>query len=60
LIGNNDTEHNSANKATSSVFMGSGYDGICQDRMVVPGDNIVKIPDTLDEDVAYLVVISLS
>lgn len=38
----------------NAVFMGSGYDGICQDRMVVPGDNIVKIPDTLDEDVALL------
>ena len=26
----------------NAVFMGSGYDGICQNRMVVPGENIVK------------------
>ncbi|EHJ06870.1 alcohol dehydrogenase catalytic domain-containing protein [Staphylococcus simiae] len=38
----------------NAVFMGSGYDGICQDRMVVPGENIVKIPEHLDEDVALL------
>ena len=37
----------------NAVFMGSGYDGICQNRMVVPGENIVKI-DHLDEDVALL------
>lgn len=38
----------------NAVFMGSGFDGICQDRMVVPGENIVKIPEHLDEDVALL------
>ncbi|PCF84967.1 alcohol dehydrogenase catalytic domain-containing protein [Staphylococcus intermedius] len=38
----------------NAVFMGSGYDGICQDRMVIPGENVVKIPDDLDEDVALL------
>ncbi len=34
--------------------MGSGFDGICQDQLVVSGDNVVKVPDTLDEDVALL------
>lgn len=38
----------------NAVFMGSGYDGICQDRMVVPGENLVKVPENLDEDVALL------
>lgn len=38
----------------NAVFMGSGFDGICQDRMVVPGDNVVKVPTDLDEDVALL------
>ncbi|EJJ6354943.1 alcohol dehydrogenase catalytic domain-containing protein [Staphylococcus pseudintermedius] len=38
----------------NALFMGSGYDGICQDRMVVPGENVVKIPGDLDEDVALL------
>ncbi|PHK49409.1 alcohol dehydrogenase catalytic domain-containing protein [Staphylococcus edaphicus] len=38
----------------NAVFMGSGFDGICQDRMVVPGDNVVKVPEDLDEDVALL------
>ncbi|MEB7753567.1 dehydrogenase [Staphylococcus xylosus] len=37
-----------------ALFMGSGFDGICQDQLVVPGDNVVKVPDTLDEDVALL------
>ncbi|WP_436854901.1 alcohol dehydrogenase catalytic domain-containing protein [Staphylococcus caeli] len=38
----------------NALFMGSGFDGICQDQMVVPGDNVVKIPEHLDEDVALL------
>lgn len=38
----------------NAVFMGSGYDGICQSHMVVPGDNVVKIPSELNEDVALL------
>ena len=38
----------------NAVFMGSGYDGICQSHMVVPGDNVVKIPSDLNEDVALL------
>lgn len=38
----------------NALFMGSGYDGICQSHMVVPGDNVVKIPSDLNEDVALL------
>ncbi|RIP30924.1 dehydrogenase, partial [Staphylococcus gallinarum] len=38
----------------NAVFMGSGFDGICQDRMVVSGDNVVKVPTDLDEDVALI------
>lgn len=36
------------------VFLASGYDGICQDQLVISGDNIVKIPDTLNEDIALM------
>ena len=38
----------------NAVFMGSGYDGICQSKLVIHGDNVVKIPKELNEDVALL------
>ncbi|UXR70975.1 MULTISPECIES: alcohol dehydrogenase catalytic domain-containing protein [unclassified Staphylococcus] len=38
----------------NALFMGSGFDGICQSKLVIHGDNVVKIPSDLDEDVALL------
>ncbi|PTJ78952.1 alcohol dehydrogenase catalytic domain-containing protein [Mammaliicoccus sciuri] len=38
----------------NAAFMGSGYDGICQSQLVIHGDNVVKVPEALDEDVALL------
>ncbi|GGI40363.1 alcohol dehydrogenase catalytic domain-containing protein [Mammaliicoccus stepanovicii] len=38
----------------NALFMGSGFDGICQSQLVIHGDNVVKVPDNLDEDVALL------
>ncbi|MGW7908828.1 alcohol dehydrogenase catalytic domain-containing protein [Staphylococcus pseudoxylosus] len=38
----------------NALFMGSGFDGICQSQLVIHGDNVVKLPNNLDEDVALL------
>lgn len=38
----------------NAKFMGSGYDGISQDKMVLHGDNIVKVPEGLKDDLALL------
>lgn len=42
----------------NGVFMGSGYDGIAQSYLVHPGDCLVKIPDTLSDEIAVLAEVS--
>ncbi|WP_172370107.1 alcohol dehydrogenase catalytic domain-containing protein [Sporosarcina jiandibaonis] len=42
------------NYCLESEFLGSGYDGIGQSRLVIGADNLVHVPDALKDDVAVL------
>ena len=43
-----------SNYCLESEFLGSGYDGIGQSNLVIGGDNLVRVPDELEDDVAVL------
>ena len=42
------------NYCLESEFLGSGFDGIGQSDLVIGGDNLVRIPEELEDDVALL------
>ncbi|GAB6928985.1 alcohol dehydrogenase catalytic domain-containing protein [Paenibacillus sp. JCM 10914] len=43
-----------ANYCANSKFLGSGYDGIAQSRVVVPQENAIPIPDHVPDEIAVL------
>lgn len=47
-------EGESDNYSKNGAFLGSGYDGIAQSRMVHPAQCLVKIPDELEDTFAVL------
>ncbi|HLS07715.1 alcohol dehydrogenase catalytic domain-containing protein [Lentibacillus sp.] len=42
------------NYSENSVFLGSGFDGIGQEYLVLPGENVTPIPDEIPDDIAVL------
>lgn len=42
------------NYCLNGEFLGSGYDGIGQSDLVISGENLVPVPDELEDDVAIL------
>ena len=42
------------NYCLNGVFLGSGYDGIGQSHLVIHGDNLVHVPEEVDDAVAVL------
>lgn len=42
------------NYCEKGVFLGSGYDGIGQSRIVLPSENVIPIPDGVPDDIALL------
>lgn len=42
------------NYCTAGVFLGSGYDGISQSKLVIHGNNLVKIPSEVSDEIALL------
>src|SRR5699024_124291 len=42
------------NYLPESVFLGSGYDGIAQQYLVLPPENVVSIPDNVPDEIAVL------
>jgi|SRR5690625_324714 len=42
------------NYCLEGAFLGSGYDGIGQSRLVIGGDNLVLVPNELTDDIALL------
>jgi len=42
------------NYCTNGVFLGSGYDGLAQSKLVISGSNLVKIPDEIKDEFAIL------
>ena len=42
------------NYCLNGAFLGSGYDGIGQSRLVIGGDNLVLVPNDLADDIALL------
>lgn len=42
------------NYCEDGVFLGSGYDGIAQSNLVISGDNLVLIPDEIEDNIAIL------
>lgn len=45
---------NPDNYCEEGVFLGSGYDGIGQSRLVLPEDNIFSIPKVIPDEIAVL------
>ncbi|WP_231887829.1 alcohol dehydrogenase catalytic domain-containing protein [Fictibacillus phosphorivorans] len=43
-----------ANYGEKNVFLGSGYDGIAQNRLVLPAECAIPIPDSLPNEIAVL------
>lgn len=44
----------SDNYAQNSVFLGSGFDGIGQEHLVLPAENAVPIPNNIPDEIAVL------
>jgi len=44
----------SSNYCEQGVFMGSGYDGLGQSRLVVPSENVIPIPENVPNEIAVL------
>src|SRR5699024_11111995 len=44
----------SRNYCLNGEFLGSGYDGIGQSNLVISGENLVKVPEEIDDSVALL------
>lgn len=42
------------NYCVNGVFLASGYDGISQSNLIINGENLVKIPDEIKDDIAIL------
>src|SRR5699024_9192236 len=42
------------NYCLEGEFLGSGYDGAGQSKLVISGDNLVRVPDELSDDIAIL------
>ncbi|RST72774.1 dehydrogenase [Siminovitchia acidinfaciens] len=42
------------NYCSDGVFLGSGYDGIGQSNLVIGGENLVHVPENLDDDIAIM------
>ncbi|MEN1967881.1 alcohol dehydrogenase catalytic domain-containing protein [Lentibacillus sp. N15] len=42
------------NYSQGSVFLGSGYDGIGQEHLVLPVENVIPIPDDVPNEIAVL------
>lgn len=42
------------NYCLDGEFLGSGYDGVGQSRLVIGGDNLVTVPEELPDDIAIL------
>lgn len=42
------------NYCENGVFLGSGYDGLAQSRIVLPAHNVVEIPDNIPDNIAVL------
>lgn len=42
------------NYCEEGVFLGSGYDGIGQSRLVLPSENVLVIPEDIPDDIAVL------
>lgn len=42
------------NYSENSVFLGSGYDGIGQEHLVLPAENVIPIPDDIPDTIAVL------
>jgi len=61
-LGSNSTDdhHPSKNRVVSdnylsnSLFLGSGYDGIAQQYMVLPAENLVSVPNDVPGEIAVL------
>src|SRR5699024_1622893 len=45
---------NPDNYCERGVFLGSGFDGIAQSRLVIPQENIVRIPNEIPDEIAVL------
>src|SRR5690625_5100758 len=43
-----------SNYCENGVFMGSGYDGLGQSRLVVPSENVIPIPENVPNEIAIL------
>lgn len=46
------------NYSENSAFLGSGYDGIGQERLVLPGENAIPIPRDVPDRIAVLAELS--
>jgi len=44
----------SPNYCLNGVFLGSGYDGISQSKLVINGNNLVSIPPEIEDNIAIL------
>lgn len=42
------------NYCEDGVFLGSGFDGIGQSRLVLPSENVIPIPDNIPDEIAVL------
>lgn len=42
------------NYCENGVFLGSGYDGIGQSRLVLPSQNVIRIPNNISNEIAVL------
>lgn len=48
------SEHDGSNYCSRGRFLGSGTDGLAQQRLVIPAANAVPIPDEVPDDIAVL------
>lgn len=54
LCCNNCKNGGPSNYCEKGVFLGSGYDGLAQDKLVIHGENVLKIPAEINDDIALL------
>lgn len=47
-----------SNYSNGNAFLGSGYDGIAQSRLIHPAACLVKIPDSIPDEIAVLAELS--
>jgi len=47
-------DHASDNYCVDGVFLASGFDGVAQSHLVLPGEAFVPIPDNVDDNIALL------